>query len=67
MSKESRTTYPLSGDFISEDAVHGALGQWRQTPQATPTDEVNAPLRRWSVAELVARAVAPRPADGMCR
>jgi len=44
-----------AGDFVSEDAVRGALANRRR-----------APLRRWSVAELIARAVA-RPADGVSR
>ena len=75
-----------AGDFVSEDAVRGALGARRRALQATPVDadagvtavggtaadgassgaRRTAPLRRWSVAELIARAVA-RPADGLSR
>jgi hypothetical protein len=85
MSKESKRTAPLAADLRPEHVVRGAVGRWRRTPPATPTDEVNGlpadpataahdaasparrttPLRRWSVAELIARAVASRPADGM--
>ena len=59
----SQTTYG-AGAFISEDAVRGALERRRRgrptndAPAARPTR-----LRRWSVAELIARAV-PRPPTG---
>ncbi len=69
MSQESnRTTFP-AGDFISEDAVRGALGRRRRAAAgaASPSSRRIAPLRRWSVAELVARAFAQRPVDGMSR
>jgi hypothetical protein len=86
MNPQSTRAGCHAGDFISEDAVRGALGGRRRTPQATPVDadagvtaaavtaadgasaavRQTAPLRRWSVAELIARAVA-RPADGLSR
>jgi hypothetical protein len=69
MSQESnKTTFP-AGDFISEDAVRGGLGRRRRTAAgaASPSPRGSTPLRRWSVAELVARAVAHRPVDGMSR
>ena len=59
----SQTTF-RAGAFISEDAVRGALERRprrRSTndgPAAGPTQ-----LRRWSVAELIARAI-PRPPTG---
>ncbi len=85
MNSESTGTHPHAGDFITENAVRGALGRWRRTPPATSTDAANglpadpsppadeasstarrtAPLRRWSVYELIARALTPPPADGM--
>jgi hypothetical protein len=72
----------VAGDFVSEDAVRGALGRRRRqrNPSTTPTEAIRRPmtgedtplsagespvLRRWSVAELIARAVAARRADGM--
>jgi hypothetical protein len=77
MSKEpTRTDFP-AGDFISENAVRAVFGRRRPTsPRAvngvpahsSATDEDASPptggarrLRRWSVAELIARAVAPPP------
>jgi hypothetical protein len=85
MSKKSKTTATVAGDFISEDAVRRTLGRRRRSSPASPPDETNGlpadrptadpeasspakrttPLRRWSVAELIARAAASRPADGM--
>jgi hypothetical protein len=53
-----------AGGVVPEGAVRGALEPRRRgrqtnaTPAAHPT-----PLRRWSVAELIARAV-PRPPTG---
>lgn len=83
MSKQSsRTDFP-AGDFISEDAVRGALGRRRRARHAAPAAAEGTsghhsgaaasassyarrmtPLRRWSVAELVARALVQRPVDG---
>jgi hypothetical protein len=72
----------LTGDFISEDAVRGALGRRRDATQEPGADGARdasdptavqspsrrasraAPLRRWSVAQLIARAFAS-PIDGM--
>ena len=59
----SQTTF-RAGAFISEDAVRGALV--RRAPSRPTKQEPTAgrgPLRRWSVAELIARAV-PRPPAG---
>ena len=56
----NHTTF-RAGAFVSEDAVRDALDRGRPgrptpgAPAARPTQ-----LRRWSVAELIARA-APRP------
>jgi hypothetical protein len=81
MRRETDRTAFRTGDFISGDAVRGALGRRRHQRPATPTDAVNelatetaadhatraatpaAPLRRWYVADLIARAVPPPPAD----
>jgi hypothetical protein len=60
ISNEPNTTALLAGDFISEDAVRGAAAD--ETPAPTRR---TAPLRRWSVGELIARAFAARRAEGM--
>ncbi len=85
MRKKSKRTTFLAGDFISEDAVRGALGRRRPTTpaiasegadsgpagpatadgHATPSAGRTVPLRRWSVAELIAGAIAPPRADGV--
>jgi hypothetical protein len=54
------------GDFISEDAVRGALTRRQAADGQSPSARRTVPLRRWSVAELIARAMA-RPADSMSR
>jgi hypothetical protein len=62
MSKEPTRTDLPAGDFISENAVNGVPAH-----SAAAGDDASAPagagrrLRRWSVAELIARAVAPPP------
>jgi hypothetical protein len=38
MNPQSTRAGCHAGDFISEDAVRGALGGRRRTPQATPVD-----------------------------
>jgi hypothetical protein len=58
MNKELVTTAFHAGDFISEPAVRGELDGRSRTLR--PADPPRG-LRRWSVAELMARAVA-RPA-----
>ena len=64
MSKTSKTT-ALTGEFISEDAVRGALARRTNEKPKSPGRSAR-PLRRWSVAELLARAlVAPPRVDGM--
>jgi hypothetical protein len=66
MSNDRNETAFGAGAFISGDAVRGALERRRRD---RPTD--NAPaarrtqLRRWSVAELIARAVPRPPPDGV--
>ncbi len=62
MSKQSKKTTFRSGDFISERATRGVLNQ-RQTSTADDARTSNearrpAPLRRWSVADLIAQAAA---------
>jgi len=67
-----RTTVP-NGGALSEDAVRRVLGRSRRTradaaPAGTPGSRTGGatgspatrvePLRRWSVAELIARALA---------
>lgn len=59
------TTSP-SGAFISEDAVRGALqrrARDRRRDGSASAVGGRTKLRRWSVAELIARA-APRPPAG---
>ena len=55
-----------AGAFISEDPVRSAL---ERRPRRHPTNDVPAAgttqLRRWSVAELIARAVPRPPAGGV--
>lgn len=59
-----------SGDhaFISEDAVRGAFRRRARSQQsngaATPAAG-RTPLRRWSVADLLASALARQPAGGV--
>ena len=64
MSNDRSQTTVRAGAFLSEDAVRGALDRRRRD---RPTDDAPAAgptqLRRWSVAELIARAV-PRPPTG---
>lgn len=57
MNKEPARIHFLAGNFSGENTVGG---EGASTPAAG-----TAPLRRWSVAELVARAVAARRLDGM--
>jgi hypothetical protein len=77
MSKSSKTKTSLTGDFLSEDAVRGAFGRRRGTPPRTETGAVAAagrqepssrherrPLRRWSVAKLIAKAATPSVTGG---
>ena len=82
MSEDSKRTTFMAGEFISEDAVRGALGR-RRTPGRTNNSLIGlrrntratdhaasssrrpAPLRRWSVADLVARAIAPPAGSGI--
>jgi hypothetical protein len=54
MSKQSNTPSVLALSAAASTARDKAAPDRRTTP-----------LRRWSVAELIARAVAPRPIDGM--
>lgn len=66
MSNDRNQTTFRARVFVSEDAVRGALKRRRR---GRPTN--NAPaagrtqLRRWSVAELIARAIPRPPAGGV--
>lgn len=68
MSKDpTRTEFP-AGDFISENAVRAMFERRRSGSSSTPANaggQARAagprPLRRWSVAELIARSMAPPP------
>ena len=66
MSNDRNQTAFRARASVSEDAVRGALDQRRRKRPTT-----NAPatgrtqLRRWSVAELIARAVARPPTGGV--
>jgi hypothetical protein len=64
MNRKSNRAASHRGDFISEDAVRGVLSRRRAADTPSPSERRAAPLRRWSVAELLARAAA-RPVDGM--
>jgi hypothetical protein len=66
MNTHSKRTASRRGDFISEAAVRGAINRRQAAHERGPSARRTAPLRRWSVAELIARAVA-RPIDGMSR
>ena len=55
MNNEPTQTHVLARDFIAENPVGG---ENTSPPTAGPP-----PLRRWSVAELIARAVAAPPTD----
>lgn len=78
MSNDSKQAAFVAGEFSSEDAVRGALGR-RRTPartnnrgaraakdRASSSVRRTASLRRWSVADLIARAIAP-PAGSAVR
>ncbi len=84
MNKELDNTAFLAGDFISENAVRGALERRPRTlptrvaeagdrqstdlsavEDASPRTSRARRLRRWSVAELIARAVARSPTGGV--
>ncbi len=73
MSKEPTRTDLPAGDFISGKAVRAGFGRRRPTSRTTSANAHSSTdgedtsrtaggarrLRRWSVAELIARAVAP--------
>jgi hypothetical protein len=81
MSNESNRTAPFAGALLPENAVIQRRRTPPASPtdeaNGLPADPSTAgdgarslarrttPLRRWSVAELIARALASRPADGM--
>ena len=64
MNQECNRTATLPGEA---DYVRGVHGRRRRTPATAPNDPGNRgsaspaqrPLRRWSVAELIARASVP--------
>jgi hypothetical protein len=76
MTQKSKTAAFLAGEFISEDAVRGALGRRRARRAPSPSGagdpaaadgdrsaarpDRGTPLRRWSVAELIANGVGRR-------
>jgi hypothetical protein len=66
MNTQSKRAASHRGDFISEDAVRGAFGRRQAADGHSPPARRTVPLRRWSVAELIARAGA-RPVDSMSR
>jgi hypothetical protein len=66
MSNDRKRTNFTAGAFVSEDAVRAALERRRRSRPTNNTAVVaQRPLRRWSVAELLARAVPRPPADGV--
>ncbi len=65
-TQSKRAASRRGGGLISEDAVRGALSRRQAADGHSPSTRRTVPLRRWSVAELIARAGA-RPADGMSR
>jgi hypothetical protein len=71
MRTESPNTQSHAGDFIS-DAVRRVFSDLPNdtttvTPDASPTTERRRPLRRWSVADLLANAVVvPRERTSHC-
>jgi hypothetical protein len=63
MSNDRNPTTFSAEAFASEDAVRGALDRRRRSgPTNTAPAAGRRQLRRWSVAELIARA--PRPPAG---
>jgi hypothetical protein len=65
MSNDRNHTAFRAGAFVSEDAVRGALDRQRRGRPTNNAPAAGRPqLRRWSVAELIARAVPRPPADG---
>jgi hypothetical protein len=68
MSNDPNHTSIRTGAFISEDAVRDALERRRRgRPNTEATTAGRTQLRRWSVAELIARAVPRPPAGGVAR
>jgi hypothetical protein len=66
MNDERNQTTFRAGAFVSEDAVRSALERRRRGRPITNTPAARrTPLRRWSVAELIARAVPRPPAGGV--
>ena len=57
MSKKSKT--------IGAPSTPPAEPPTTPTDQAAPPVRRTKPLRRWSIAELIARAVVPPRADGL--
>ena len=67
-SGDPEHTISEAGTFISEDAVRGALkrgAQSRRSGRAATPAGGRTKLRRWSVADLIARAVPRPPAGGV--
>ncbi len=72
MNNEPTRTRTLAEEIIAENALGSGLGRRRRNPpdaakNPSPPAAGPPPLRRWSVAELIARAFAAPPADGMSR
>jgi hypothetical protein len=80
MNKEPIRSRFFAVDFTSENAVRSVFGRrGADIPQSPPTEQANGqpaksaaspsasgrPLRRWSVAELIARAAAAPAADNL--
>jgi hypothetical protein len=59
MSKNSKTTNSVT----STDVRNAPSAESPAATEATP--KRSRPLRRWSVADLIARAIAPPRVDGM--
>ena len=66
MSNDRNQTTFKSGAFVSEHAVRGTLDRRRRSgPTNTAPATGRSQLRRWSVAELIARATPRPPAGGV--
>jgi len=66
MSNDRNQTTFRAGASVPENAVRGALEQrYRRRASNDPPASGPTQLRRWSVAELIARAVARPQAGGI--
>ena len=60
------TTELIRADRLADPPSPEVDGQIAASPTPAPPAGGSRPLRRWSVGELIVRALAARPAEGRC-